>query len=248
MNKYLVIIPVYNEENALQAITKEIKNTTTIVDILVVDDGSTDDTFEVIKSMENIAYIRHINNKGYGKTLIDGFRFAIRKGYDSVITIDSDKQHQPREINLFIQANNTIDADIISGSRYLNVSHKKIASAPPDRLKINRKITEQINKMTGFQLTDAFCGFKLYKVSALNKLNLTEYGYGMPLQLWIQAWKQKLTVREVPVALIYFDQKPYQTSSWSNMFSRYKYYLQTIQKEIKSYDAFIHRIPQNTNS
>ena len=236
MEEFLVFIPVFNEEGSIRTIISEIRNTTHKVDILIIDDGSTDDTPHILDKTENIQIIRHTTNKGYGKTLIDGFNYASEMDYKYLITIDSDKQHQPMEINKFIRAVEQYDSDIISGSRYLNISRKELKKAPEDRIRVNRKVTNIINNLTGFQLTDSFCGFKLYKVEALGKLKLNEMGYGLPLQLWIQAWKKGLTVTEIPVELIYFDHTHQQTSSWKNMFRRYRYYLQIIQKEMEDYE------------
>ena len=236
MSEFLIFIPVYNEERSISSIIHEIRKTTDHVDILVIDDGSTDATPNILEKINKVQTIRNIENQGYGKTLINGFRYADEMGYKYVITIDSDKQHQPREINKFINATKHYNSDIISGSRYLNVSREELEKAPEDRIRINRKITDIINRITGYQLTDSFCGFKLYKVTALRQLNLTETGYGLPLQLWIQSWKKGLTIREIPVQLIYFDHTPRQTSSWKNMFRRYRYYLRIIQKETESHE------------
>ena len=236
MKKHLVFIPVYNEEDSVITIIREIRKTTNHVDILIIDDGSSDNTSNILNKMKNIHLIRHSENKGYGKTLIDGFNYADSKGYEYVITIDSDKQHQPQEIKEFIRAEEQYDSDNITGSRYLDISPEEMQRAPEDRIRINRKITGIINSITGFQLTDSFCGFKLYKVEALRKLRLTETGYGLPLQLWIQAWKMGFTITEIPVQLIYFDHTPAQTSSWQNMFRRYRYYLRIIQKETESHE------------
>lgn len=236
MQKYLISIPVYNEEKSIVNIIGEIKNTTRDTDILIIDDGSIDSTPSILEKTENIHYVRHLQNQGYGKTLIDGFNFAIERGYEYVITIDSDEQHQPQEIEKFIRASREDDSDILSGSRYLNINKEEIKKAPADRIKVNMRITKHINNLTGFRLTDSFCGFKLYRVAALKKLRLTETGYGMPLQLWIQAWKQGLSVTEIPVQLIYFNHTPNQISTRTNMFGRYRYYLQIIQKEAESYE------------
>ena len=62
-----------------------------------------------------------------------------------------------------------------------------------------------VNAVTGWGLSDTFCGFKAYSVEALSKLRLTEAGYGMPLELWAKAWRAGLRVRELPVERIYFD-------------------------------------------
>ena len=233
---FLIFIPVYNEASSISEILGKIGKSTPTYEILVIDDGSTDDTPELLKKEENIHLIQHSQNEGYGKTLIDGFNFAINRKFDYIITLDSDEQHQPEEIVKFTKAVETEDWDIVSGSRYLQKSRQKLNEAPEDRKKINNRITKYINRITRYELTDSFCGFKLYKISSLKKLNLTEYGYGMPLELWMQAWKHQFKIKEVPVDLIYLDKDTNQTSSYRKVFRRYKYYLQIIEKEINDYE------------
>ena len=237
-NPTLIFIPVYNEGKNIHQLIRQIKNLPYELDILVIDDGSNDNTKAILRDMPSMHTIFHSSNKGYGQTLIDGFNYATEKGYDNVITIDSDKQHQPEEIPLFIDAAESTDADIISGSRYLKPGREIFMKAPADRVKVNRRITQKINSLSGYQLTDTFCGFKLYRVDALKKLQLTEPGYGMPLQLWIQAWKKGLTVREVPVQLIYFNHsKDAASASANNLCQRYRYYLKIIEKEKQPYET-----------
>ena len=234
--KYLIFIPVFNEAESIKDIINKVRETCPNSDILIIDDGSTDKTPQLLENENDLHIIKHSENEGYGKTLIDGFNFSIARGYEYVITIDSDKQHQPEEIRNFTDIIEREDWDIISGSRYLKYNKDTLAEAPEDRRKVNQRITQKINKLTGYNLTDSFCGFKLYKVSSLKKLDLKEHGYGMPLELWIQAWKQDFNITEVPVALIYLDKETDQTSSYRNVFRRYRYYLKIIEKEIKNYE------------
>jgi len=233
---FLIFIPVYNEASSITEILEKVRKSTTASDILVIDDGSTDSTPTLLKNEKNIHFVQHPKNEGYGKTLIDGFNYAINMKYDYIITLDSDEQHQPEEIIKFTKAVEAEEWDIVSGSRYLEKKKEQLNVAPEDRKKINHRITKYINHLTGYDLTDSFCGFKLYKVSSLKKLNLTETGYGMPLELWMQAWKQQFRIKEVPVDLIYLDKDTNQTSSYRKVFRRYKYYLKIIEKEIKDYE------------
>jgi dolichol-phosphate mannosyltransferase len=231
MKKYLIFIPVYNEEKNVREVLSLLKKYSNILDILVIDDGSTDNTSKILNTIKDINQIRHEQNKGYGSTLIEGFNHAIDNNYHYVITMDSDKQHQPKEVEKFIKVNEKTDFDILSGSRYLITHKDSNLKAPEERRKVNQRVTKKINNLTGYRLTDAFCGFKLYKTSALKKLNPEESGYGMPLQLWMQAWKNKLTVKEIPVELIYLDRNKGTVNAYKNLFRRYRYYLEIINKE-----------------
>ncbi len=232
--EFLIIIPVFNEEKYINDVINKVKENIDLAttDIVVIDDGSTNGTSQILKKIEKIKIITHPQNQGYGKSLIDGFNYAIENGYKYVITMDCDKQHEPERIKNFIKVIKVKNIDIVSGSRYMDFKSEMISKVPQDRFKINRKITEKLNKITKYNLTDAFCGFKAYKISALKKLNLTEPGYGMPIQLWIQAKINNLKIKEIPVDLIYLDC----TRNFSNRFrspaQRYRYYLKILYNEL----------------
>ncbi|MCF8231678.1 MAG: glycosyltransferase family 2 protein [Bacteroidales bacterium] len=235
MTKYLVFIPAYNVESSIEEVIDTIRRAQWGVDILVIDDGSTDGTGRLLNHMEGIFVLQNDKNKGYGATLIKGFEFAISHNYDYLITLDGDKQHQPYEIARFIRENKNQPVDILSGSRYLEASDNDLTQAPAERMKVNKRITSYINSITGYNLTDAFCGFKLYRVEALRKLHLSEPGYGMPLQLLLEAWKKELSIREVPVKMIYFDRE--RRIVHQKLYGRYRYYLEIIKNETETYET-----------
>ena len=168
--RYLVAIPIFNEEDTLRAVLRRVRRFAP--DILVIDDGSTDRTPDLIAAQPGIRQIRHIDNHGYGQSLIDAFGFAQREDYDWLITMDCDAQHEPACIPRFLAAADRNHADIISGSRYLT-DWPADTPAPPDRRAINQKIADLLNELLDLQLTDAFCGFKAYRVAALGRLSLT---------------------------------------------------------------------------
>jgi len=169
----------------------------------VIDDGSTDGT-PCLLPKHPVEVIRHANNRGYGRSLLDAFRWARVDDYDWVITMDCDEQHEPEAIPRFIEAAKANTHDIISGSRYLSDSGGE--DIPPEnRRRINARITRELNDRLGLSITDAFCGFKAYRVSAIAKLDLDVDGYAFPLQFWAQAVTHKLRITEVPVKLIYND-------------------------------------------
>lgn len=223
----LIALPAYNEKKDIGYIISQIKKYN--LDTLVIDDGSTDGTQTQLTGFDSIKTIMHRRNMGYGRTIIDAFKYGISNGYDSIITMDCDGQHIPDEIPIFLAE--IPGYDIVSGSRYImpNKSNEKI---PQDRYAINMEITEILNRITNLNLTDSFCGFKAYKTKALKKMNLTENGYGMPLQLWIQAWKLGLSIKEIPVRLIYKDMSKRFKGGLDNPIRRLRYYKDVIRKEL----------------
>jgi dolichol-phosphate mannosyltransferase len=78
---------------------------------------------------------------------------------------------------------------------------------PAERRRLNQIITEEVNRRLGLRLTDAFCGFKAYRAAALVGIELTETGYAMPLELWVRAARLGLRIVELPVPLVYLDEK-----------------------------------------
>jgi len=227
--RYLVAIPVFNEARTLPGVLREVRRYAS--DILVIDDGSTDQTPRLLATERNLAVIRHLDNRGYGQSLIDGFRYAQSAGYDWLITMDCDEQHEPAFIPAFLRAAAEDNADIISGSRYLTTLAG--SSRPPsDRRAINQEITDLLNELLGMNITDAFCGFKAYRVSALRHLDLNVPGYGIPLQLWVQAVRFGLRIRELPVRLIYKDPTRHFGGSLDDPDRRLLYYYEVLIHEL----------------
>jgi len=203
----LIAIPIYNEEEHVQSVLEKVR--TYAEHILVLDDGSTDRTPEILNDLRaplGLDIIRHEANVGYGRAIREAFRRAHRDGYDWVITMDCDFQHEPERIPDFLDSIECDELDIISGSRYLHSGNGWDTDLPPaDRRAINATITHEINERLGLRLTDGFCGFKAHRVSAMNKLELTDDGYAFPMQFWVQAIANNLRIGEIPVELIYND-------------------------------------------
>lgn len=225
--RWLAALPVYNEVGFVNEVLDEVNRYAS--DVLVVDDGSDDGTDEVLKQRQDVKVLRHDKNRGYGAALQTAFEYAVDEGFDGVVTLDCDGQHQPRRIPRFIEA--AAAADIVSGSRYLK-KYEGDDAPPAERLFINKRITGELNRRLGFQLTDAFCGFKAYRTSALREMRITDEGYAMPLQLWVEAAAAGLRVIEIPVPLIYLDLSRSFGGSLDHAETRLRYYNQVLDDAV----------------
>lgn len=199
--RVLLAIPVYNEARYVDRVLGEVRQR--VDDVLVIDDGSTDDTPRRLAA-HPVEVIRHATNRGYGRSMQDMMRWARFDGFDWLVTMDCDEQHEPAAIPRFIEAIQRDDLDVVSGSRYLD-PEGRLDAPPPDRRRINAMLTQEINARLGLSLTDAFCGFKAYRVAPLADLQLDVDGYDFPMQFWVQAVAAGLRIGEIPVRLIYND-------------------------------------------
>ncbi|MDP6443488.1 MAG: glycosyltransferase family 2 protein [Pirellulaceae bacterium] len=226
--RFITALPVFNEVNSVDSVLDEVFRHSDHV--LVVDDGSTDGTADVLakRNQPLLSIETHPHNLGYGAALRTAFRFAAKHGFDAVVTVDCDGQHEPRLIGEYVDACEF--ADIVSGSRYLD--NVDSGSAPPERMKVNRQVTAELNQLLGLDLTDSFCGFKAYRVASLQKLKISEHGYAMPLQLWVQAAFAKLKVMELPAPLIYTDEQRSFGEALDNASTRLDYYHRVIETSI----------------
>jgi dolichol-phosphate mannosyltransferase len=228
--RLLIAIPVYNERKYVVPVLEKVRQFHQ-GDILVVDDGSTDGTSEILAKTPGILGIRHSLNAGYGQSLIDAFAFAARRGYDWVITMDCDEQHEPEMIPEFVKTINSDQWDLISGSRYLRV--RADDDLPPmARRRINSTITELVNQELHLNLTDAFCGYKAHRVEAMQRLHLDVPGYAFPMQLWPQVAAAGLRLTELPVRLIYNDPNRYFGGQLDDADNRLKHYLEVFNAEM----------------
>ena len=162
--RILTAIPVYNEEAHLEPVLAEVLRFAD--DILVVDDGSTDRTPDLLRAFPTVRVVRHEKNRGYGAGLDSAFRYTVANGFDGLVTIDCDGQHEPKRIPEV--AAGLADFDIVSGSRYLQIFDP--SQVPPiERRRINIEVTRWLNECLGLSLTDAF-----WRVQGLSRLDPPE--------------------------------------------------------------------------
>src|SRR5690606_10551062 len=153
VSRFLTALPVFNEELHVQEVLAEVRKYAG--DILVVDDGSTDRTPELLSREMDVRVLTHEVNQGYGAALRTAFEFAIEEGYDALVTIDCDGQHEPSlipEIVAALDATAEHPLDLVSGSRYVK-RFQGDSQAPAERKRINEEITAWLNCKFGWKLT-----------------------------------------------------------------------------------------------
>jgi len=238
----LIAIPVYNEQKYVTKVLDEVHHHTD--DVLVIDDGSSDQT-PCLLARRPVDVIRHAHNLGYGRSIRDAFRWGQCYSYDWLITMDCDEQHEPDSLPDFFAAIERDDSDVISGSRYLKPNTTDDCP-PSDRRAINDQITRQINQTLGLSISDAFCGYKAYRVAALNQLSLNEDGYAIPLQFWVQAAAHDLRICELPIRLIYNDPNRSFGGPLDDTDHRLEHYQRTFKAELAKFpDRFNNEVRES---
>lgn len=231
-HRTLIALPVYNEESHVKPVLQQVLQFAEHV--LVVNDGSTDGTADELAAFGDQIHVQnHAVNQGYGAALRTAFDYAVTYGFDVLVTIDCDGQHQPQliqEIAALVD-DPASPVDMVSGSRYLE-EFAGNSSAPVDRRRINRQITNCLNDKLNLNITDAFCGFKAYRVSALSDLDITDTGYAMPLQLWIQAADLDWRICEYAIPLVYLDEERSFGGALDNAHERLAHYRKVLNAEL----------------
>lgn len=248
MPRVLTALPVFNEESHIADVLGEVRRYSE--DILVVDDGSSDQTPELLATEADVHVLTHETNQGYGAAIRSAFLFAIEQEYDVVVTIDCDGQHEPKlipEIAAAVFPPGEEPVDIVSGSRYLK--HFRGDSLPPaERRNINVQITSLLNERLHLNLTDGFCGFKAYRVESLGCFEITELGYALPLQFWVQAVQAGLRIVEFPVPLVYLEEERSFGGSLDDGRRRMAYYREVFEREMEKASSQCGSGPQSKNT
>ncbi|MBU1036406.1 glycosyltransferase family 2 protein [Patescibacteria group bacterium] len=191
-----IIIPCYNEAKKLAKVIDEVKEYGKVV---VIDDGSTDDSYEVAKRQE-VKVIKHLLNRGQGAALETGNKYALSQEADIVVHFDADGQHQAAEIPLLIKHLIEDRADIVLGSRFLT---KNDQTPFFKKWLILKPASILQNLMFGLKLTDAHNGFRALSKKALAEINITQDRYAHSTEIIEQIKIKGLKFVEVPVTIIY---------------------------------------------
>jgi dolichol-phosphate mannosyltransferase len=201
----LVAIPTYNEAQSIQKIVGRVRTAVPDAHVLVIDDGSPDGTGEIadqLAEVDDYVHVLHRRAKeGLGAAYVAGFRWALERGYGTVVEMDADGSHQPEELPGLLAA--LAGADVVLGSRY--VPGGRVENWPRSREILSRGGNTYTRLLLGMPLKDATGGYRAFRASALRRLDLDEVasqGYCFQVDLAWRAHRAGLTVVEVPITFV----------------------------------------------
>lgn len=196
LHKTAVVLTAFNEEKNLPSVLQEIGDDYTVY---VIDDGSKDET-QRIAAERGCRVVSHAINLGQGLTALTGYRAALDDGFDIIIKMDADGQHDPGEIPLLAAKMDETGCDIVVGSRRLGTNY---SSAPFFRKTFLPVYTWIINTLTGYRMTDAMSGFRAFRADSLRQAekilgDMIEPQY-MASEMFVRFAKAGLSVTEAPI-------------------------------------------------
>lgn len=194
-----VLIPAYNEAKAIAGIIERLK--TRHLEPVIIDDGSTDNTREIAER-SCVCVLRNERNMGKGASLIKGIDYALSSGFDAVITMDADGQHNPDDVAGFLDYAERSDDTVFIGNRMLNAK-----DMPRLRFFTNKFMSWFISAIAGQHIPDTQCGFRLIKKMALEKIKLETDKFEVESELLIKAARLGIRIKSVPITTIYTGEK-----------------------------------------
>ena len=199
-NTTLVIVPTYNEQDNLPGIVKALGRLP--VDMLVVDDNSPDGTGdmadEFVEKHDYVHVLHHKEKNGLGRAYCAGFEWALKRDYEFIFEMDGDFSHDPEDIPRFLEA--AKDADLVLGTRYRGGI--RVMNWPLHRLMLSLSAAKYVKWITGLPFSDPTGGYKCFRRSALESVNLAAVrsnGYSFQIEMTHKIWRQGLRVAEVNI-------------------------------------------------
>jgi len=198
-NSLSIIVPAFNEEKHIGDLIKKIKNENLGCDIIVVDDGSSDNTSKIARH-EEAQVISHVTNLGQWAALKTGFTAALMNDVKIIVMMDSDGQHDPEWIKKIVSPIISGEADIVSGSRFIGENNQEMPKYRELGITVFNNL---LGIVTGMKYTDCTNGFKAIKAEtlrdSLRELHESQYG---ALEFLLKTSKQGARIMETPIPLI----------------------------------------------
>jgi glycosyltransferase involved in cell wall biosynthesis len=195
MHKCLVVIPAFNAAKTLNELISQVKRLHPDFDILIVDDGSADESGKIAGNAGSIV-LSHDRNRGKGEALKTGFAYAVKHEYDAVITLDADLQHDPAEIQRFINAE--------SDDRTILVGIRRRDKTMPFARKVSNSLTSFVSSVfCGARILDSQSGYRLIPTAILKTVSLSSSRFDLEPELLIKAARAGYDVKSVEISTIY---------------------------------------------
>ncbi len=190
--KVSVVIPVYNEERTVEELINKVKNVKLDKEIIVVNDGSTDRTSEIISKINGIKYFNLQQNRGKGYALREGFKQVTG---DVVIIQDADLELNPEEYTELIKPIQNNETKIVYGSRFLTNPYTNLIS-----MMANKAVTITANFLYNAELTDEATCYKIFTKDVLDNINLKCTGFEFCPEFTAKVLKKGYSIKELPIS------------------------------------------------
>lgn len=195
------ILPALNAARFLPAVIADIRSLHPDLRVLVVDDGSKDGTAETARAAGAEVAV-HAVNKGKGEALKTGYRWALEQDLDWVFTMDSDGQHLPAEMQLFLDAVADGRLDVVVGTRMARTE-----GMPWIRLKTNQFTSWVVSRLAGCPIPDSQNGYRLYRAAMLDGVRLRTSRYDSESEILVRLARKGARIGAVPITTVYGDEK-----------------------------------------
>jgi glycosyltransferase involved in cell wall biosynthesis len=195
MRKCLAIIPAFNAAKTLNVLISQVKRLFPNFDVLIVDDGSADESAGIARSA-GATVLLHDENRGKGEALKSGFAYAVAHDYDAVITLDADLQHDPSEIQNFLNA--------YSDDRAILVGIRRRDKTMPFARKVSNSLTSFVSSVfCGVRILDSQSGYRLIPTAILKNITLSSSRFDLEPELLIKAARAGYNIKSVEISTIY---------------------------------------------
>ena len=205
LERVVVLIPTYNEADSLPSLVRHLRDRVPAVDLCILDDASPDGTGDLADALAatdpRVHVLHRPRKEGLGAAYLDGFGWALERGYDAVVEMDADGSHRAEDLPALLAA--AADADVVIGSRW--VPGGRVVDWPAHRKALSVGANLYVRVLLGMAVRDATAGFRVYRADALRTIGLqavASQGYCFQVDLTWRAALAGLRIVEVPIAFV----------------------------------------------
>ena len=204
-DRTLIVVPTYNERENVTALIPQLLNVAPTADVMLIDDNSPDQTAAQAEQLFGVhprfSVVRRTSGRGYGRSLLEGYRAAVDRGYARLVQLDADFSHDPVIVPQLIEG--TLRADAVIGSRYC--AGGGITNWPLRRRLLSRFANQYVRSITGLKVRDSTSGFRCYTRRALQiflEVPIAAEGYAFLVETTFRAHRAGLGIAEVPITFV----------------------------------------------